>query len=42
MKYLKEELLKFAPIEEVLITTAGATIASHCGPGTLGVIYSLN
>ena len=41
-KYLKEELLKFAPIEEVLITTAGATIASHCGPGTLGVIYSLN
>ena len=26
-------------IEEILETTAGATITSHCGPGTLGVLF---
>lgn len=26
-------------VEEVLITTAGATIASHCGPDTIGILY---
>jgi DegV family protein with EDD domain len=40
-EFLKAELLKIAPIQEVLITTAGATIASHCGPGTIGILYSL-
>lgn len=40
-EFLKAELLKIAPIQEVLITTAGATIASHCGPGTIGVLYRL-
>lgn len=40
-EYLKTELLKIAPIGEVLITTAGATIASHCGPGTIGILYRL-
>jgi DegV family protein with EDD domain len=37
--YLKKQLLAMAPIEEVCITTAGATIASHCGPNTIGVLY---
>ncbi len=36
---LKEELFKIAPIEEVCITYAGATIASHCGPNTIGILY---
>ncbi len=40
--YLAEELKKLAPIENVLISTAGATIASHCGPGTIGVLYLQN
>ncbi len=40
-EYLKAELLKMAPVDEVLITTAGATIASHCGPGTIGILYRL-
>ena len=26
-------------IEEILETTAGATITTHCGPGTLGVLF---
>ena len=25
--------------DEILITTAGCVISSHCGPGTLGVLY---
>ena len=25
--------------EEILITRAGGVISSHCGPGTLGVLY---
>ena len=37
--FLKEELLKIAPIEEVCITQAGATVASHCGPDTIGILY---
>ena len=39
--YLRAELLKLAPIEEVCITAAGATIASHCGPNTIGILYIL-
>ena len=37
--YLAEELNKLAKIKELLITVAGATIASHCGPDTIGVLY---
>lgn len=36
--YLKEELLKLAPIEEICLSTANATIASHCGPNTIGIL----
>lgn len=38
-EYLKSELLKLAPIEEVCITYAGSTIASHCGPNTIGILF---
>ncbi|MBQ3055372.1 MAG: DegV family protein [Oscillospiraceae bacterium] len=27
------------PFEEVLTSRAGCTITSHCGPGTLGVLF---
>jgi DegV family protein with EDD domain len=37
--YLKEELLKIAPIQEVPVTYAGSVIASHCGPDTIGILY---
>lgn len=40
-QYLRDELLKIAPIQEILITQAGAVIASHCGPDTIGIIYML-
>lgn len=38
-EFLKSELLSRAQIEEVLITTAGSVIASHCGPDTIGILY---
>ncbi len=40
-EYLREELLKMAPIQQVYITTAGSVVASHCGPGTIGILYLL-
>jgi fatty acid-binding protein DegV len=39
---LKEELLAFAPIKEVCITNAGATISSHCGPACIGILFFNN
>ena len=27
--------------DEILVTRAGGVISSHCGPGTLGVLYIL-
>ncbi len=37
--FLKEELEKLALFGEILITEAGSTIASHCGPKTIGILY---
>jgi fatty acid-binding protein DegV len=37
--YLRDELLKIGPVEEVCITTAGVTVSSHCGPNTIGILY---
>lgn len=37
--YLKSSLQNLAPIEEINITYAGATISSHCGPNTIGILY---
>ena len=34
-----EETLRTAGFREVLHTRAGGTISSHCGPGTLGILY---
>jgi DegV family protein with EDD domain len=37
--YLETELKKIAPIRNLHITYAGSTIASHCGPGCIGILY---
>ncbi len=39
--YISEQLKALAPIEEMLETNAGATICSHSGPGTIGILYRL-
>lgn len=35
----KEEVLKLADFEEVVVYVPGCTITCHCGPGTLGLVY---
>jgi fatty acid-binding protein DegV len=38
-EFLRQELLKLTVIEDLCITTAGATVSSHCGPDTIGILY---
>ncbi len=37
--FLKDELSKLGQFNEICITVAGSTIASHCGPNTIGILY---
>ena len=36
---VKQYLLDLKYFDEVLVTRAGGVISSHCGPGTLGVLF---
>lgn len=36
---VKEAVARFANFEEIIETTAGCTVSSHCGPNTLGILY---
>ncbi len=36
---VKELVEQYGNFDEILITRAGCTISSHCGPNTLGVLY---
>lgn len=37
---VREMLHKYCPdMQEIIETTAGATITTHCGPGTLGILF---
>ena len=38
-EFAKEELGKLVPKESILVTSAGAVISSHCGFGTIGILY---
>ncbi|HZW02468.1 MAG TPA: DegV family protein [Anaerolineaceae bacterium] len=38
-RYLMEEIAKIAPVQEVLETVTSATVASHCGPNTISILY---
>lgn len=33
------EVKKYQPFSEILVTDAGATVCTHCGAGTLGILY---
>jgi len=37
--FLKQEILKILPVENLDVTYAGSTISSHCGPKTIGILY---
>ena len=40
IEQVKALIKEFQPgIKEVFDTTAGATVTTHCGPGTLGVLF---
>ena len=36
---VKAEVRKYANFSELIETTAGCTISSHCGPNTLGILF---
>ncbi len=36
---VKQYLEEMNHFDEILVTRAGAVVSSHCGPGTLGVLY---
>lgn len=38
-EYLTNEVKKIAPGVDVISTTAGCVISSHCGKGTIGILY---
>ncbi|MBQ0008797.1 MAG: DegV family protein [Firmicutes bacterium] len=39
VEWVQEEVGKIVDPKSIVVTTAGAVIGSHCGPGTLGIIY---
>lgn len=36
---VEKTVRELAPFEEVIHTRAGCTVSSHCGPGTLGILF---
>lgn len=41
-KYLDSELRNRLGLTNIMITRAGSVISSHCGPGTIGILYITN
>lgn len=39
ISFLKDGLLSAIPVEELLTTSSGCVIATHCGPKTIGILY---
>lgn len=39
IQMVKELIGKYAQFDEILVTRAGCTISSHCGPNTLGILF---
>ena len=41
-EFLKNEIIRLAAPKDVRITRAGSVISSHCGPGTIGILFFVN
>lgn len=39
LQELTKLVRELEPFQEVFVTQAGCTVSSHCGPGTLGVLF---
>ena len=35
----KENIAKYQHFDEICVTRAGCTVSSHCGPGTIGILF---
>lgn len=35
----KSCIAKYQTFDEVCVTRAGCTVSSHCGPGTIGILF---
>lgn len=40
--YIKAKIAEFLPDVPILTTVAGCVISSHCGKGTIGILYMVN
>jgi DegV family protein with EDD domain len=38
-EFLKNEIVRIAAPDDIRITRAGSVVSSHCGPGTIGILY---
>jgi fatty acid-binding protein DegV len=38
--WIKNKLVELNKFQQVLVTSASCVISSHCGPKTIGIIYS--
>ena len=36
---VRERIQEFQQFDEILVTRAGCTVSSHCGPNTLGILF---
>lgn len=39
VEMVREEIKKYADFDEIIETTAGSTVSTHCGPYTLGILF---
>ena len=39
VELVRKEIAKYQSFDEILVTRAGCTISSHCGPNTLGILF---
>ncbi|MDD2417880.1 MAG: DegV family protein [Oscillospiraceae bacterium] len=42
IELVRSEIVKLKAFKEILVTRAGCTISSHCGPNTLGILFMTN
>ena len=42
IKAARDTIRELQAFREICVTTAGCTVSSHCGPGTLGVLFIRN
>ncbi|HHU28079.1 TPA: fatty acid-binding protein DegV, partial [bacterium] len=38
-EYIKEKLSTSIDVDNIYLTSAGCVISSHCGKGTIGILY---